>query len=100
MRSGRLLAEQSPENLLRMYGLSSLEDVFLKLCMTDNSITPVGEVAVSSPTCQDIDQARFPEEGVANVGSDRSIQLENSETFIEHGHNQGEGSFPVASFKV
>jgi hypothetical protein len=35
MRSGRLLAEDSPENLLREYNLSSLEDVFLKLCMAD-----------------------------------------------------------------
>lgn len=35
MRSGRLLAEDSPENLLRDFNLSSLEDVFLKLCMTD-----------------------------------------------------------------
>jgi hypothetical protein len=35
MRSGRLLAEDSPENLLRDYNLSSLEDVFLKLCMAD-----------------------------------------------------------------
>ncbi|KAI9558265.1 ABC protein [Daphnia sinensis] len=35
MRSGRLLAEESPENLLINYNLSSLEDVFLKLCMKD-----------------------------------------------------------------
>ncbi|XP_046464439.1 ABC transporter G family member 20-like [Daphnia pulex] len=35
MRSGRLLAEDSPDNLLREYNLSSLEDVFLKLCMAD-----------------------------------------------------------------
>lgn len=35
MRSGRLLAEESPEHLLRIYNLSSLENVFLKLCMKD-----------------------------------------------------------------
>lgn len=35
MRSGHLLAEESPHNLLTLYGLSSLEDVFLKLCMKD-----------------------------------------------------------------
>lgn len=35
MRSGRLLTEESPDNLLRDYNLSSLEDVFLKLCMND-----------------------------------------------------------------
>lgn len=33
MRSGRLLAEDSPDKLLTHYNLSSLEDVFLKLCM-------------------------------------------------------------------
>ena len=35
MRSGRLLTEDSPENLLRDYNISSLEEVFLKLCMND-----------------------------------------------------------------
>lgn len=35
MRSGRLLAEESPENLLKDYRLPTLEDVFLKLCMKD-----------------------------------------------------------------
>lgn len=31
MRSGKLLAEESPHVLLAMYGCTSLEDVFLKL---------------------------------------------------------------------
>lgn len=31
MRSGRLLAEESPQNLLTTYRCSNLEDVFLKL---------------------------------------------------------------------
>lgn len=31
MRSGKLLAEESPSTLLRMYNCISLEDVFLKL---------------------------------------------------------------------
>lgn len=31
MRSGRLLAEESPQTLLTMYRCSNLEDVFLKL---------------------------------------------------------------------
>ena len=33
MRSGSLLAEDSPQNLLRKHNLLSLEDVFLKLSM-------------------------------------------------------------------
>lgn len=31
MRSGRLLAEESPQVLLQTYGCQSLEEVFLKL---------------------------------------------------------------------
>ena len=38
MRAGRLLAENSPEDLMAQYNLDTLEDVFLKLCMTDTSI--------------------------------------------------------------
>ena len=37
MRSGYLLAEGSPQNLLLNHNLRSLEDVFLKLCMKDDS---------------------------------------------------------------
>ncbi|XP_057369451.1 ABC transporter G family member 23-like [Daphnia carinata] len=36
MRSGRLLVEDSPENLLRKFQLSSLEDVFVQFCMRDD----------------------------------------------------------------
>lgn len=38
MRAGRLLAENSPEELMAQYNLETLEEVFLKLCMTDSSI--------------------------------------------------------------
>jgi len=38
MRSGHLLAEESPHNLLTTHGLTSLEDVFLKLCMKDGVV--------------------------------------------------------------
>lgn len=37
MRHGRLLAEASPEDLLIEHRLETLEEVFLKLCMTDSS---------------------------------------------------------------
>jgi len=37
MRQGRLLAENSPEDLLAQYNMETLEEVFLKLCMTDSS---------------------------------------------------------------
>ncbi|XP_076032357.1 ABC-type transporter snustorr [Oratosquilla oratoria] len=35
MRAGRLLAETSPKNLMAYYGINSLEDIFLKLCLQD-----------------------------------------------------------------
>lgn len=37
MRSGHLLAEESPQDLLEKYAMPTLEDVFLKLCMKDGS---------------------------------------------------------------
>lgn len=36
MRGGRFLAEDSPDNLLNQYNVSSLEDVFLKLSVMQN----------------------------------------------------------------
>lgn len=35
MRSGRLLAEDSPQNLLAVHEMATLEDVFLNLCIKD-----------------------------------------------------------------
>lgn len=37
MRSGMMLSEDAPESLMKCYGCSSLEDVFLKLCIIDTS---------------------------------------------------------------
>ncbi|KAI1295551.1 ABC transporter G family member 20 [Halotydeus destructor] len=37
MRHGRLLAEDSPEDLLVKHNLETLEEVFLKLCMSDTN---------------------------------------------------------------
>jgi len=37
MRSGMILSEDAPESLMKCYGCSSLEDVFLKLCVIDTS---------------------------------------------------------------
>lgn len=38
MRQGRLLAENSPDQLMADHALDTLEDVFLKLCMSDMSL--------------------------------------------------------------
>ena len=37
MRNGRILAEASPEELMEEHRLATLEEVFLKLCMSDSS---------------------------------------------------------------
>lgn len=37
MRNGRILAEDSPDELMHANGLENLEEVFLKLCVTDSS---------------------------------------------------------------
>lgn len=39
MRTGRLLAEESPRTLLTMYNCTSLEDVFLKLSRQEVQVT-------------------------------------------------------------
>lgn len=38
MRSGHLLAEESPENLLTLHGLNTLEEVFLKLSSKEHAL--------------------------------------------------------------
>lgn len=37
MRHGKLLAEDSPDALMAQHGMDNLEDVFLKLCISDSS---------------------------------------------------------------
>lgn len=37
MRHGKILAENSPDELMTIHRLSNLEEVFLKLCVTDSS---------------------------------------------------------------
>ena len=48
MRSGRLLAEESPDILLAYYNLPSLEDVFLRLCMKQSVKGGVEQLEIMS----------------------------------------------------
>ncbi|XP_037028883.1 ABC transporter G family member 20 isoform X3 [Bradysia coprophila] len=48
MRSGRLLAEESPQALLTMYRCSNLEDVFLKLSRKQGTSNEVSELNISN----------------------------------------------------
>jgi hypothetical protein len=46
MRSGRLLAEESPQVLLSMYRCVSLEDVFLKLSRKQGQTQQASELNI------------------------------------------------------
>lgn len=48
MRSGRLLAEESPQALLTMYRCTNLEDVFLKLSRKQGTTNAVNELNISN----------------------------------------------------
>jgi hypothetical protein len=48
MRSGKLLAEESPHVLLSMYGCQSLEEVFLKLSRKQGSNSNTNELNISN----------------------------------------------------
>ena len=48
MRNGKLLAEDSPMQLLTIYGLETLEQVFLKLCVKDEK----GSTTSMEQNCQ------------------------------------------------
>ncbi|KAI9553796.1 ABC protein [Daphnia sinensis] len=82
MRSGRLLTENSPENLLQKYALSSLEDVFLHLCMKDFSHSQQAEAANNADSVGEITlAAQQLSAGIDNDAFERSAsQLDVSET--------------------
>ncbi|XP_057374585.1 ABC transporter G family member 23-like [Daphnia carinata] len=93
MRSGRLLAENSPENLLRSYGLCSLEDVFLQLCMKDFS-KPHTEISNNSEDVGGVSFEVQPLSGcIDNVGFEPSTsQLDISGTPIPRLRNKIAGT--------
>lgn len=47
MRNGRLLAEDSPSQLLNIYGMNTLEDVFLRLCVRDENKVGVPKISMN-----------------------------------------------------
>lgn len=46
MRTGRLLAEESPQQLLATYRCNNLEDVFLKLSRKQGQANPPAELNI------------------------------------------------------
>lgn len=62
MRHGRLLAENGPEDLMSQYNMDTLEDVFLKLCMTDSAYKAAALAqAISAPVSPAVSIAPTPE---------------------------------------
>ena len=103
MRSGRLLAQDSPENLLKDYRLPSLEDVFLKLCMKDGA-NKTAETTTSDET--DYDAAQRSLGGIDNMAFTNSAsQFDVSQAGIErhpnfnHVHSRSLASYTVVSIE-
>lgn len=94
MRSGRLLAEESPEKLLMDYGLPSLEDVFLKLCIkrtgSESEVKLNGSVAIMTPSSDNNHTGIVGQntvEGHDNMPVDCRSQVDNSEENIDQQRN-------------
>lgn len=84
MRSGRLLVEESPQSLLNNYRVSSLEDVFLKLCIKDEAKNLFDGKTVDNNTTEVNDSDPYTAsvhnspEGYLNLAYERYIgQLNN-----------------------
>ena len=97
MRMGRLLAEEEPENLLRNYGLSSLEDVFLSLCVKDGTkkhIKAITSAPGSDVSTENAFRGAHSQGGQDNLAMDHSV----SQVFDVSGTSNGHGrSQDVAS---
>ncbi len=65
MRSGHLLAEESPQNLLTVHGLNTLEEVFLKLS-TKERAKKHGALTASGRTVRSNDSTQQEEQGHDN----------------------------------
>lgn len=80
MRSGRLLVEDSPENLLREFQLSSLEDVFIQFSLKDDGrrlIHQVSETESNTSICYSTGVApgtRQPSGSYVNTVTDNPLE--------------------------
>lgn len=100
MRSGRLLAEESPATMLAHYNLPTLEDVFLKLCMKDdveNRNEDRTEIVATSVRPVTLYSARQLPESYVNPAFDSSTsQLDVSEAGIARQHRSNKREFPAS----
>lgn len=58
MRHGRILVQQNPNTLLKTYNLSTLEEVFLKLCNDNNLSMDDSEFDTSVPSIENVYHSR------------------------------------------
>lgn len=78
MRSGRLLVEDSPKQLLVLHKMTTLEDVFLKLCIKDgeqSSTEANKESHLPSYRAIADDEINFRK---INASLDESLQIKNN----------------------
>jgi len=90
MRQGRLLAENSPDELLAQYNMETLEEVFLKLCMTDSS-QKANQIAAGDLTMNStIDQKNMEEGGIVNPALEMENELNLNNNVIIKNNNKSQ----------
>lgn len=95
MRSGRLLAEESPNNLMRNFRRPSLEDAFLKLCMDEQRTESMVNASISNATIQHTEEAQQPQgDQYDNLGYEDVVsQTDVTETSVHRQrHSNSRGS--------
>jgi hypothetical protein len=103
MRSGRLLAEDSPDKLLAHYNLSSLEDVFLKLCINQGvnkgveQLEIMANVSLSNETHQIVPRTQQQQAGDHdNLAFDYSVnEVDLPENDVQRRNRINSNESPV-----
>lgn len=95
MRRGRLLAENSPEELLVEHNLETLEEVFLKLCMSDSSLRAAALAGSSSLNTVAIESSTTNLVPSAAVDSKPNIISNNNNTLSTNRNNNNIRSLAV-----
>lgn len=84
MRQGRILAEDSPQNLLRIFNLSSLEDVFLALCTKIESQHSVHEDSGRRRTVTTIRPEERSDRAEVNNNNIMTVRMEKAGSGCNH----------------
>ncbi|EFX70382.1 ABC protein, subfamily ABCH [Daphnia pulex] len=100
MRSGRLLAEESPNNLMRNFRRPSLEDAFLKLCMDEQQTESMVNASISNATIQNTEEAQQQQPQGDSVDYAEGVvsQTDVAETSVHRQrHSNSRGSIDSAT---